>query len=63
MPLGLSAGSFTFNLEAGNENSQDAAGFIPVEFHLGPRVRGRRKEVSLPPDKPGGIPSTFFSLF
>lgn len=55
MPPGLSGGSLTFSLEIGNENSQDAAEFIPVEFHLGPRVRGRRKEVSVPPDQPGGI--------
>ena len=34
MPLGLSEGSFTTNLEIRNQNPQDAAWFIQAEIHL-----------------------------
>ena len=34
MPLGLSEGSFTINLENRKQSAQDAAWFIQAEFHL-----------------------------
>ena len=56
MPPGSSGGSITFNLEMQNSVSQMPPRFIPAECHLYTSGLPWRKEVSLPPDKPGGIP-------
>ena len=54
MPPGLSGGSFTFNLEVQAEFHRCRRGLSRRSFTLDLRAAAR-KEVSLPPDKPGGI--------